>query len=69
MTIPELDLYTEIINLTYGEDYVTSFEEFSELLKVEFDVDCSVEDLKFLYNMNLKSQDVKINLKLCGVYL
>ena len=69
MNIPELQLYIELINSYYGENYIQSLEDFQEMLIIEFDLSVSIEDIK----LNLialdcpQSRDLLINCKVCGI--
>jgi len=67
MTIQELELYLELLSLSYGNDYINDFHTISELLLLEFDIKISPEELASLTQMELNTEDVMLNLKMCGI--
>ena len=68
MTIDELKFFVELLTAYYGEDYIQTFEQLSEMLKLEFDIDTSAKELSMLTQMSLDTEDVIINMSTCGIF-
>mgnify|MGYP001320558647 CR=1 FL=1 len=69
MTIPELTMYIEILTDYYGEDYITNFDQLSELLLIDMDITCSPKELAKLFQMKEDTEDLMLNLRVCGIII
>jgi hypothetical protein len=64
----ELELYTNLLNDYYGEDYIKSLEQMIEMLNLEFDIKISLHELESLREQLPEMKDKIINLKSCGIF-
>ena len=64
ITKDELQIYIDLINDLYGEDFYSNFTELSELLFIEFDLQLSSESIGIILSME---ESNFLTYKNCGV--
>ena len=64
ITKDELQLYIDLLNDLYGEDFYSNFTELSELLFIEFDLQLSSESIGIILSME---ESNFLTYKNCGV--
>lgn len=68
ITIDELNLYIELLQSYYGEDYIDGPHHLSEMIGLEFDLYISPEDILRIINTTVDTEDIKLNYKTCGIF-
>lgn len=64
ITKNELQLYIDLINDLYGEDYWSNFIELSEIIFIEFELQISPENIAIILTMEESNY---LTYKNCGI--
>lgn len=64
ITKEELELYIDLLNDLYGEDFCSNFIELSELLFIEFELQLSPESIGIILSMEESNY---LTYKNCGI--
>lgn len=67
MTTEELDLYCALLEDYYGRDYISDYEVLQELLKIDFDLDISIDELRLLTFSKYEEEDIRLIKEHCGI--
>lgn len=67
MTTEELDLYCTLLEDYYGRDYISDYEVLQELLRIDFDLDISIDELKLLTFSKYEEEDIRLIKEHCGI--
>lgn len=67
MTTEELDLYCGLLEDYYGSDYISDYKVLQELLRIEFDKDVEIEELRILTGYKYEEEDVRLTKEHCGI--
>lgn len=68
ITFSELNLYLELIQSYYGEDYINGPHHLSEMIALEFDLQISPEDIVRILSTTVDAEDMKLNYNTCGIF-
>lgn len=67
MTTEELDLYCALLEDYYGIDYISDYTVLQELLKIDFNLDVDINELKMLTFSKYEQEDVALIKNHCGI--
>jgi len=67
MTAEELDLYCGLLEDYYGSDYISNYEVLQELLKIDFDKEVTIDELRILSMYKYEQEDIELIKNHCGI--